>query len=147
MIDCQLVELSHPVISLLAFVDTDFAEHHVDELRQLAEDLAASRDNWLLGRPRFVDESDEEDGVRTVGLVHDVYSAFDDRGALLDEAVDRQQFEEVRALIAGLQAVSARGGIDFGLELDGGSVGCIEQGEVTEDLRVGLLEAWSSRFA
>lgn len=141
------MEILHPVISLLAFVDTDFVEHDVDQLRQLAEDLAANPDGWLLGPPQLVDDTNQEDGVRTVGLVHHLYAAFDERGALLDEAVDHQQLEEARALIAGLQTVSAHTGIDVGLELDGDSVGWIEQGDVTEALRVGFLEAWSSRFS
>jgi hypothetical protein len=141
------MEILHPVISLLAFVDSDFVEDDVDQLRQLAEDLAASPVGWLLGPPQLVDETDHEDGVRTVGLVHHVYAAFDARGALLEESVDRQQLEEVRELIAGLQAVSARSGIDVGLELDDDSVGWIEQGELTQSLRVGFVEAWASRFA
>jgi hypothetical protein len=141
------MEISHPVKSLLAFVDSDFVEDDVDHLRQLAEDLAAGPVGWLLGPPQLVDEVDPEDGVRTVGLVHHVYAAFDTRGALLAESVDRQQLEEVRELIAGLQAVSARSEIDIGLELDDDSVGWIEQGEVTQSLRVGFLEAWASRFA
>jgi hypothetical protein len=141
------MEILHPVMSLLAFVDTDFVEHDVDQLRQLAEDLAADPDGWLLGPPQLVDDINQEDGVRTVGLVHHLYAAFDERGALLDEAVDHQQLDEARALITGIQAVSARTGIDVGLELDGDSVGWIEQGDATEALRVGFLEAWSSRFS
>jgi hypothetical protein len=140
------METAHPVVSLLAFVDSDFAPHHVEELHQLADDLAARRNDWILGPPRFIDETDE-DGVRTVGLIHRVYSAFDDRGTILDDAIDRRQLEEVRALIAGLQALSAASGIDFGVELDCGSVGWVEQGELTADLRIGLLEAWAARFA
>ena len=146
LIDWRRV-ISHPVIPLICFVDDDVAEDDVDQLRQLARDLSASRQDWLLGPPQLIDDTDEEDGVRTIGLVHHIYAAFDERGALLDEAVDRQQLEEARALIVGLQAVSARAGMDFGLELDGDSVGWIEQGAPTEDLRIGLLEAWASHFA
>jgi hypothetical protein len=43
--------------------------------------------------------------------------------------------------------VSAESGIDIGFELDQDSVGWIENGELGESLRVGLLEAWAARFA
>lgn len=138
--------IAHRHIPLLAFIDSDFDENQLDDLRQSAARLAASREEWLLGAPRFIDETDEA-GIRTVGIAHQVYAAFDDAGRLLDEAIDRKQLDEVRALVATLQEVSERNGIDLGLELDGESVGWIEQGDLSEDLRIGLLEAWAARFS
>jgi hypothetical protein len=100
----------------------------------------------LLGPPEFVDQP-EEGGGRTVGAVLRIYAAFDEAGRLLDEARDRAALEDARALIEGLMPVSAESGIDIGFELDQDSVGWIENGELGESLRVGLLEAWAARFA
>jgi hypothetical protein len=141
-----LMNTTHPEIPLLAFIDSDFGEADADQLRAVGEELAAKRHHWVLGEPRFVDETDDQ-GVRTVGILHHLYAAFDETGRLLDEGIDREQLDEVRTIVAALQSVSARTGIDLGLELDGDSVGWVERGRLTEDLRVGLLEAWASRFA
>jgi hypothetical protein len=141
-----LTEISQPVVSVVAFVDSDFDEQHVRDLRELADEWASTRGDWVLEPPRFIDETDDA-GIRTVGIVHRVYAAFDEDGAFLVEAIDRRLLEEVRWVVAGLQGISGRTGIDLGLELDGESVGWIERGELSEALRVGLLEAWASRFA
>ncbi len=140
-----IVDMNHPVVPLLAFIDSEFDEEHVQALRELVSGLAVARAEWVLGPPQFVDETDDA-GIRTVGILHHVYSAFDDAGRLLDEEIDRTQLEEVQALVDGLQRLGRRTGVDVGLELDGGSVGWVEHGEITEDLRVGLLEAWAARF-
>jgi hypothetical protein len=136
---------SHPVVPLLAFVDSDYAEEDIKRLGQVAADLAARAD-WLLGPPEFVDETDEE-GFRTVGLLHRLNAAYDADGQELDEETDRRQFEETQAIVEALQEFSGSTGVDLGLELDGGSVGWIEKGELTQSLRVGLLESWGARFS
>jgi hypothetical protein len=137
---------NHPIVPLLAFVDCDVDERQVAMLAALADELATARDDWVLGPPRFVDETDEV-GDRTVGIVHMLYSAFDETRAPLDEDLDRKHLGEVRELVEGLRRVTAGTGIEMGLELDGDSVGWVEQGEMTGDLRVGLLEAWAAKYA
>ena len=116
----------------------------VDRLREVARDLRAQRTDWLLGAPEFVDETDDT-GIRTVGILHRLYAAYDEEGRPLDESSDRRQFDETRAIVEALQVASASARIDLGLELDGGSVGWIEHGELTDSLRVGLLESWGAR--
>jgi hypothetical protein len=141
------MEASHPVISLLAFVDSDIDETLVDALREATAAIAAERDDWVLGPPELVDESDAGSGIRTVGATLALYAAFDGGGELLDEAIDRRQLEDVRALVAAIEPVSARHGADIGFELDGESVGWLESGAMTDGLRVGLLDSRAARFA
>lgn len=136
----------HPVVSLLAFIDDEFDDSIVEDLRQLVSDLGGSREGWVIGPPTVVDEVDDA-GIRTTGLVHHVFSAHDEGGRLLDEGTDRQLLDEVRTIVSGLERLSRTAGVDFGLELDGGSVGWIEGGSVSDDLRIGLLESWAARFA
>lgn len=135
----------HRAVVLLAFVDDEFDESLVGALSEMAADLAGSR-SWTVGPPEVVDETDEL-GVRTLGLVHQVYPAFGDEGALLDDATDRALLDEVRVIVSQLEALSESAGVDFGLELDGNSVGWVEQGARSNDLQVGLLDAWAERFA
>jgi hypothetical protein len=139
------MESNHPIIDLLAFIDGDVDEADVDALSQLAERLAQGNHRWMLGAPQFVDEIDE-DGIRTVGLLHKLYAAYDASGRLLDESTDRRSLEEVQLLVSELQSISGSAEIEIGLELGGESVGWIEDGEMTESLRVGLLESWAARF-
>jgi hypothetical protein len=134
----------HPVVPLLAFVDDDFEESLLEALRQSVADLAAR--DWLIGPPQVVDQVDEF-GVRTVGLVHQLYAAYDETGALLDEATDRALLEEARTVVGAVERLSEVAGVDFGIELDGGSVGWVEGGTMTDDLRTGLLDAWAARIA
>jgi hypothetical protein len=140
------VESSHPISTLLAFIDSEYDESDVAAVRDAVTAIVGSRDDWLLGPPQFVDQA-AEDGGRDVGAVLYFYSSFDENGRLLDEASDRAAMEDARAFIEGLAPVSAEKGIDIGFELDLDSIGWIEKGEVGEDLRVGLLEAWADRFA
>jgi hypothetical protein len=135
----------YPIVDLLAFVDDEFDDSLVSRLSDLVADLGSSR-SWTIGPPRVVDQADSS-GIRTVGLVQQIYAAFDDGENLLDEATDRAQLAEVRIIVAAVESLSADTGLDFGLELDGGSVGWVEGGSATDDLRVGLIESWAQRFA
>jgi hypothetical protein len=137
--------MTHREITLLAFVDSALTEPQVQTLQRfVADELSAARE-WALAPPRFVDET--VDRIRTVGVTLALRSSFDAEGRLIDEASDRDHYEDVRALVEGLQRFSAEHSLDLGVELDGDSAGWIESGRLSPSLATGLLDAWAARFA
>lgn len=135
---------NHPITQLVVFIDSDFDDADAHALRDVATALSDHDIDWVRGPPRFVDESDD-DGVRTVGLVHEIHAPRDRDDRLLDAATDRRELTEVRTLVDELAKLSAIHQIDLGLELDGDSVGWIEAGQMTTSLRDGLLASWAAR--
>jgi hypothetical protein len=129
---------------MLAFIDDDPTQAAVAGIKQAAEELRDECE-WVIGPPYFVDETEQE-GDRTVGIVLELYSAYDESGEILDPEIDRRHLEEVLALIHAAEKVSADNGIAIGFELNQDSVGWIDAGRWSEDLRAGLVEPWAARF-
>ena len=89
--------LDHPIQQLLFYLDGDF--DYADIARLHAVVIAEGRHrNWTLGPPTFIDATDSE-GVRTVGGVLRISSAFPPWGERLCLVVDRAHLVEVRHMI------------------------------------------------
>ena len=127
-----------PTQTLLFFVGQEFDEELEPEIEQLVEDLADSRP-WSIHPPEFVNEADDDD-IETLGGMLTVYNALPPNN--LATELDRANLEEVKDLVRMLQTFSQERDIVFELELDQVSVGTIENGQMDESLRIGLLEEW-----
>jgi hypothetical protein len=58
------------------------------------------------------------------------------------EHVDRTQYEEARAIVDSMAALSAASQVDIVFEYNGEAIGWIEAGKPDESLTVGLLGEW-----
>lgn len=132
-----MASLENIPIQKLLFYLPDYDDSVAVEVEGLLEELAASR-NWVLHPPVYVNEG--EDDFETLGGYVSLYSALPPNNLPLE--VDRSHLEEVKALVSRLRYFSKAHHLAFEFELDGESVGLIEDGNLDEDLRVGLLEEW-----
>lgn len=126
-----------PIQKLLFFVAQDFDESLVPDVALFVSQLSASR-AWSIQSPVFVNEG--ADSVRTLGGFVSLYNALPPNN--LPSELDRQNLEDVKELIHQLQEFSSQKNLAFELELDGGHVGSVEDGELDKSLRIGLLEEW-----
>lgn len=131
-----------PTVSrLLFFLDCEFDEPAVEQVRSIADRLSTM--NWPLAPPQLVDQWDTSmDGAaRTVGLLvevpADTHPTPDDADAL----------RGVEAVVAELSALTQHGGLEFGAELDGTSVGWIEEGAADHGIVEGLLRPWREQHS
>lgn len=140
---------NHPKQRLVFYISDDIVdENDVVEMHDLVTDLAASRD-WVVGPPIFVNESqaDVEAGeLRTVGGFFELFSALPPWGNALPKETDRAHFDEVKATIDALAALSEKTGHEIAFELDGAQIGWIEKGAIDNSLREGLLGEWERSF-
>jgi len=122
---------------LLAYFSDDFAEDDVIAMRDLAVELAQAIE-WTVGRPAFVNESDdssstrpEDEPIRTVGLLL----------PLKHGGGTKAPGRDVRALVGAVADFSRARGIEFEVMLDETFVGTIEDGVPDQEIRA-LLATW-----
>lgn len=130
---------NYSISTLFAFIDSDFDESAAHTLHETVNGLAQAR-NWVLDPPAFIDA--EDDGVRTVGAVLDIYSAYDQHGNPLPIEIDQDILAQIKTFINSLQQVSQEHGIDIGFEMDEDGIGWIYEGRIDQSLEIGLLRAW-----
>jgi hypothetical protein len=139
------VDPKHAKQRLLFYIsDAIDREDDVAAMHDLVNQIAASRE-WVIGPPVFLNESEEDaeaGSLRTVGGFLELYSTLPPWGDALPREVDREHFDEVKAIISALAAFSKRTGHEIAFELDGAQIGWIENGVVDNSLREGLLEEW-----
>ena len=126
------------ICKLLFFVAQEFEDSLIDEVEELIQGLAASRE-WLLGPPAFVSEEDNNE-IYILGGLFSLYSAY--APTKLPEEVDRIHLEEVKEIVRQVQGFSAERKLTFTFELDQEEVGEIKDGKLDEALQVVLLEEW-----
>lgn len=126
-----------PIQKLLFFVAQDFEESLIAVMADFISQLATLR-AWTIQPPVFVNEG--EGSVRTLGGFVCLYNALPPND--LPAPLDRHNLEDVKALVNELREFSSQNGLAFELELDGGHVGAIENGEPDRSLPVGLLSEW-----
>jgi len=136
---------------LLFFVASDFEDSLIDDVAELIDKLAASRE-WLLGPPVFVNEelegpdvykgSEEDEDIYTLGGLFRLYSSYSPER--LPREVDRIHFEEVQEIVRQVRRFSLEKQVDFEFELDQEHIGTIRNGEMDRSLREGLLEEWEA---
>jgi len=144
------VDLSHPKQELLFYL-TEFANSDVvNELRELIDRLANSR-QWLIGPPVFMHGEESllkaesaSDVIETIGGSLEIYSALPPLKLPLE--IDRQQFDEVTTLINELCFFSRARNLIFEFELDEVYVGAIERGSMDRSLEQGLLGEWQRQL-
>ncbi len=78
--------------------------------------------------------------MRTLGGFVSLYNALPPNNLPL--GTDRQNLEDVKELVHQLQGFSSQRNLAFELELDGGHVGSVVDGELDKSLRIGLLAEW-----
>ena len=91
------------ICKLLFFVDQEFEDSLIDEVEELIQGLAASRE-WQLGPPAFVSEEDNNE-IYILGGLFSLYSAY--APTKLPEEVDRIHLEEVKEIVRQVQGFSA----------------------------------------
>ena len=133
-----------PRDELLAFVDDELTDGLVDDILD-AVTRAAQERVWSLGPPEFIDGNDTE-GIRTVGCVLPLHATHDLSSVRIPPDLDGASFEDTKALVAVLASVSLRRHVDIGFELNGDSVGWLQNGEPDASLRDGLIFAWRVRL-
>ena len=129
-----------PTVSeLLLFIAEDFSEDDVAAFRATVTRMRTTL-KWGGAKPVFVDETDAEEELRTVG------AALSLPGRTMGTS-ERDAFHSAERLIEAARGGSAECQLDFELELDGVFVGDIEAGTLSRTLREGLLDPWRSRIA
>jgi hypothetical protein len=126
-----------PIQKLLFFVAQDFDQSLIAVVADFVSQLATRRD-WTIQPPVFVNEG--EGSVRTLGGFVCLYNELPPND--LPVRLDRQNLEDVKALVNELTKFSSENGLAIELELDGGHVGAVEDGEPDKSLQVGLLSEW-----
>lgn len=126
---------------LLFFLDCEFDEPVVEQVRSIADRLSTK--DWPLAPPEVVDQWDTtvDGAVRTVGLLVEIPADLD------SDVEDADALRGVEAVVAELSALTSHGSLAFGAELDGTSVGWVEQGAADRLLVDGLLRPWCERHA
>jgi hypothetical protein len=107
------------------------------EERGAVEDCLNSltqRTDWLVQTPELVNEGTAEDW--TLGFLLRVPIPSTDR------SVESAALADVEAVVQSMEEVSGTCGIEFGLELDGRSVGWVAGGLRDQLLIDGLLQPW-----
>jgi hypothetical protein len=136
------ITLDHPKQTLLFHVAQDFGEELPPIVQRVVGEIGRGRD-WLIERPRFIDEihtSNFGTPVRTVGGTLLVYSALPPWRLPIE--ADKKHFEEVTWLVEVLRQFSALQSLAIEFELDGTFVGSVEDGRVDRTLSEGLLGEW-----
>jgi hypothetical protein len=114
-----------------------------ERLSALLTRVSESR-SWSIGPPLLVDVVDERDDAtpcqRRIGGLLEIFSAVPPH--TLPAELDRQNFEEVSALVVALQEFSLETRAKFEFELDGESIGSINQGHIDRSLEFGFLDEW-----
>lgn len=132
-----------PRASSCFYVPQDVDEPDAAALQGALMGIAGGID-WSLGPPQLQVSSDAE-AASLLGGQLDLFSAR--LPATLPLEVDRRNLAEVELLIETLRELSQRRGLFLEFELDGESVGSIEDGKLDLSLRAGLLEPWREHLA
>ena len=138
------VQPDHPHRELLFRIEGP-SDDDSAAMEALVDQLADARE-WSIAPPEFFDFiDDDEDGdmpLRIVGGSVEFYSALPPWGDVLPVEMFRTNFEEVRAIVDNLRALSAARHIVIALEIDQDSNGWIEDGKPDELVTVMLLGEW-----
>lgn len=142
------IDPEHPRVELFFYVvDGSKAASHED-IARLIVDLTLERD-WLTGPPEFVHtiEADEEseEPLETLGGAFELFSAFPPYVLPID--VDRRQLEEVETILSTLQEYSRATGVEFDVMFNGESIGTVERGKISDELRSIFLDPWRETLA
>jgi hypothetical protein len=136
------VSPTHPRQKLLFFIDQSLD----DAIRAKIWDFVlglASLQKWVIAPPQLTNRREKDvrgDIVETLGGSLEIYSAL--RPWKLDRKVDIAHLNEVSGLIEELCRFSRENKLRIAFELDGDSVGFVENGDMDRSLRVGLLGEW-----
>ena len=140
----EIDPIHHPRQKFLFFVAQDINDSIRSKIRQLIDTISSSR-SWIIGPPRFVDSVDkigtiQDSPIETLGGELEIYTAL--HPLKLPKDIDRQHLKEVEAIVDAVRVLSEYEQLAFEFELDGVSVGAIDDGIINKTLRVGLLNEW-----
>lgn len=141
------MDASHPTRQLSFLVISQDIDMLAPELNKLMQTLAKSRE-WVIAAPEMFEVGGAKENLRdtavegdsySLGGYMDIYSAIGKKPSL---EVDRQQLEDVIALIHLLERFSIKHGLVIEMYLDSEMIGEIVCGLQDDLLRVGLLDEW-----
>lgn len=129
------------------YVDSDVNDKLVEQIRDLVDAVQESRP-WLIRPPTFVDETEEPDRpdidfpVRTVGVLHEIYSGRRPPGKELPYDIERALLSEIETLMERIADFSRKRQLNFGVTYRGAEIGSIVHGTPDASLSEGLLGEW-----
>lgn len=142
-----MIDINHPKQQVVFFLVDDYDENIVKDLGKLIDKLSHT---WLLKKPEFIDEVDDENlsfediPLRTVGLVFYIYSALPPWGDKLPKDIDKKHLDEIKYLVAELACFSRNKSCELALEIDGSQIGWIENGIPDEGITETLISEWEN---
>ncbi len=130
---------THPVQDLIFYVDKKRVSGNAMNVMESGTEKLAPLREWVLGPPVFVNELDHDRKPFMGGLLQ-IYPSYSSNP--LPPKINRQHFEEVKALIDVMQGISADHRIPIAFELNGEQIGRIRSGSPDQGLLDGLLYEW-----